>query len=177
MSWDWLKWLGYGLLIAGILFALWKWGRPLWQALLQLWREIVAWWQGLIPAKQQEAEADESSEVDPHLPPKPFAWFSNPLHNPSNFRSMEEMIRYSFAALHSWAHEQKLGRHPDETPTEFAQRLGASIKHAHQDIRKLTDLYSVITYARVQAPTTSETILRNFWNRVTATQYQPAEAD
>lgn len=177
MSWDWLKWLGYALMAAGILFALWKWGRPLWEALLQLWREIVAWWQGLIPAKAEVPAAENVNEDDPRLPPKPFAWFSNPLHNPSNFRSMEEMIRYSFAALHSWAYEQKLGRNPDETPAEFAQRIGATVKHAHQDIRKLADLYSVITYAQVNAPGSSETILRNFWQRVTANQYQPAEAE
>lgn len=168
-SWDWLKWLFYGLMLAGVVFALWKWGRQLWDALLQIWREIVAWWQGLLPQKEQGQSASEIPDPESTLPPKPFAWFTNPLDNPGNFRSMDDMIRYSFAALHSWAYEQRMGRKPDETPTEFAQRLGQSFKHAHQDIRKLADLYSVVTYARVNAPNSSETILRNFWQRVATT--------
>ena len=81
---------------------------------------------------------------------------------------MEEMIRYSFAALHSWAYEQKMGREPHETPSEFAQRLGQSFKHAHGDIRKLAELYAVVTYAKVNTPGSSETILRNFWHRINA---------
>ncbi|HQR07718.1 MAG TPA: DUF4129 domain-containing protein [Gemmatales bacterium] len=165
-SFDWLKWIVYGLMLAGILFALWKWGRQLWEALKQIWRDIVAWWQNLLPQKQDEPQVGEIPDPESNLPPKPFAWFSNPLSHPNNFRSMEEMIRYSFAALHSWAYEQKLARQPNETATEFAQRLGESFKHAHQDIRKLADLYSVVTYARVNTPSSSETILRNFWLRV-----------
>lgn len=167
-SWDWLKWIGYGLMLAGLLFALWKWGRQLWLALQQMWREVLAWWQGLLPKREDAVTGTEIPNPESNLPPRPFAWFSNPLHNPGNFQSMDDMVRYSFAALHSWAYEQNMGRQPDETPTEFAQRLGQSIKHAHQDIRKLADLYSVVTYARVSAPTSSESILRNFWARVGA---------
>ena len=165
-SWDWLKWIFYALILAGILFAIWKWGRYLWETIVQMWREFLTWWNVLLPGHQQKENTSSSEELDSHLPPKPFSWYSNPLQNPGNFRSMEEMIRYSFAALHSWAYEQNLGRTPDETPTEFAQRLGASVKYAHQDIRKLSDLYSIITYAKVHAPASSETILRNFWQRL-----------
>ena len=156
----------YGIMLAGVIFALWKWGRQLWEALQQIWREIVAWWQNLLPKKDDEKQTTEIPDPESNLPPKPFAWFSNPLNSPNNFRSMDEMIRYSFAALHSWAYEQKLARQPNETATEFAQRLGESFKHAHQDIRKLADLYSVVTYAKVNTPSSSETILRNFWLRV-----------
>lgn len=166
-SWDWLKWLFYALLLGGILFALWKWGRQLWNGLLQIWKEILSWWYGLFPAQDKAKDSETNvPDVEANLPPKPFAWFTNPLLNPGNFRSMEEMIRYSFAALHSWAYENRLARQPDETPLEFAQRLGQSMKFAHQDIRKLTDLYAVVTYANKQAPSSSEAILRNFWNRI-----------
>jgi hypothetical protein len=165
-SFDWLKWIMYGLMLAGVLFALWKWGRQLWEALKQIWRDIVAWWNNLLPQKNGEQQATEIPDPESNLPPKPFAWFTNPLLTPNHFKSMDEMIRYSFAALHSWAYEQKLGRMPQETPTEFAQRLGESFKHAHQDIRKLADLYSVVTYAKVNTPSSSEAILRNFWQRV-----------
>lgn len=164
-SWDWLKWIVYAAILLGILFALWKWGKQLWHALVQIWNEIVAWWRGLIPTKTDQNDT-QIPDPEAKIPPKPFAWFSNPLNNPSNFRSMDEMIRYSFAALHSWAYEQNLGRQPDETPSEFAQRLGQSVKHAHGDIRKLADLYAVVTYARVNTPNSSETIIRNFWQRI-----------
>lgn len=164
-SWDWLKWLVYAIMLGGIIFALWKYGRQLWQAILQIWNEILAWWRGLIPT-QSGIVGNQIPDPEAKVPPKPFAWFSNPLNQPGNFRSMEEMIRYSFAALHSWAYEQNLGRQPDETPSEFAQRLGQTIKHAHGDIRKLADLYSVVTYAKVNTPNGSETILRNFWQRI-----------
>lgn len=165
-SWDWLKWVMYAIMLAGVIFALWKWGRQLWEALKQIWRDIVAWWQNLLPKKDEDQQTSEIPDPESNLPPKPFAWFSNPLNSPGNFRSMDEMVRYSFAALHSWAYEQKLARQPNETATEFAQRLGESFKHAHQDIRKLADLYSVVTYAKVNTPSSSETILRNFWQRV-----------
>lgn len=167
-SWAWLKWLGYALLIAGVLFALWKWGKQLLEGIKQIWRDILAWFRSWIPQRKEDNDLMEIPNPESELPPRPFAWFSNPLNNPGNFRSMEDMIRYSFAALHSWAHEQHMGRQRDETPTEFAQRLGHSVKHAHQDIRKLADLYAVVTYARAHAPSSSETVLRNFWQRVGA---------
>ncbi len=72
-SWDWLKWIMYGIMLAGIIFALWKWGRQLWEALQQIWREIVAWWQNLLPKKDDEQQTTEIPDPESNLPPKPFA--------------------------------------------------------------------------------------------------------
>jgi hypothetical protein len=174
MDWDWLNWIVWALILAGVLFALWKWGKQLWAALVQIWREMLAWWAGLFkPDDKNAAAAADVPDPESNLPPQPFAWFTNPLLTPTRFKSMEEMIRYSFAALHSWAYEQNLGRHPDETPTEFAQRLGHYRQRVHQDVRKLADLYAVVTYARVQPPASSEAILRNFWNRLSEEPLRP----
>jgi hypothetical protein len=166
MSWDWLNWLVWALIIIGVVYALWKWGKQLWTALVQIWREILAWWRGLFGLGEEEQRDAELVDPESSRPPQPFAWFTNPLLTPGRFKTMEEMIRYSFAALHSWAYEQNQGRQPDETPTEFAVRLGQLRQRAHQDIRKLADLYAVVTYARAKPPAASEAILRSFWNRL-----------
>jgi len=165
-SWDWLNWIVYALIAAGVIFALWKWGKQIWAALSQMWREMLAWWNGLFGTKDQAGTEAELPDPESDIPPQPFACFSNPLLTPGRFKSMDEMIRYSFAALHSWAYEQNLGRQPDETPTEFAHRLGQQRQWVHQDVRKLADLYAVVTYARANLPASCEVILRNFWNRL-----------
>jgi hypothetical protein len=165
-SWEWLRWVIYALMVLGAIYALIRWGKQLWQALLAIWREILAWCRGLVPAGARGDNLTEIPDPEAEIPPQPFAWFSNPLLSPERFRSMEEMIRYSFAALHSWAYEQNLGRDKGETPTEFVQRLGQARDEQRQEIRKLAELYSVVTYAGARAPNSSETILRNFWDRV-----------
>lgn len=168
-SWDWLKWLVYGTLILGAIYGLYRWGKQLWLALVQIWQDILAWWRGLWPEKKPAAGSSEGiPEIDDHIPLRPFSWFSNPLLEPNRFRSMDEMIRYSFAALHSWAAEQNLGRQKGETSTEFAVRIGSVTEVCSNEIRKLADLYALITYAGRKAPASSETIVRNFWNRIPA---------
>jgi hypothetical protein len=174
-SWDWLKWLVYAALILGAIYALYRWGKELWLGLLQIWQDILAWWRGLwAGSKPNVALSEAVPEIDDNIPLRPFSWFSNPLLEPNRFRSMEEMIRYSFAALHSWAAEQNFGREKGETSTEFAVRIGAMTDACANEIRKLADLYALVTYAGRKAPASSETILRNFWNRIPAPMGQLA---
>ena len=60
--------------------------------------------------------------------PRPFADFRNPFADGSAAgRSPDDLVRYSFAALEAWAFEHDLPRRPDETPLEFADRVGADV--------------------------------------------------
>ncbi len=167
-AWDWLNWLVYAAMAIAAIYAIYRWGRQIWNALLQIWRDILAWWRGLLTFENKKTASTEIPDPESELPPQPFAWFSNPLLTPARFRSMEEMIRYSFAALHSWAYEQNLGRDRGETPAEFAQRLGHLRDRHQKEIKKLADLYAYVTYAGAKAPNSSEAILRSFWGGITA---------
>jgi hypothetical protein len=166
LSWEWVNWLIYVLFALAILYALWRWGKELWLTLVQVWREFLAWWGGLFALGRDAGDAPAIPDPESERPLPPFSWFTNPFLHPANFRSMEEMIRYSFAALHAWANDQNLGRDKGETPTEFALRLGEVRDQHQQEIRKLADLYAFVTYAGARAPNSSEAILKSFWGRL-----------
>jgi hypothetical protein len=86
------------------------------------------------------------------------------------------LVRYSFAALQSWAHERELGRQTDETPLEFTKRLGADLPALEADARQLALLYAHTVYARGSLPANSLEAVRQFWEKLELVAEQPLSA-
>jgi hypothetical protein len=145
------------------------WARNLLNALHALWARLFGG--GVTQPKE------EPSIVEPELVLRPFAAFHNPFRDGSAAkRSPRELVRYSFAALQAWAFERGLARADDETPLEFANRLGEELPALDEDVRKLAILYARVVYARGSLPAGSPAIVEQFWNQLEAMVEQPMSA-
>ena len=174
-----LKWIVLGLLaIAAIVLVVWfalkhlssahKWARDLLNAL-------AAFWRSLFGGGRQAEEASEQEEVPVEVVerPRPFADFPNPFNDGSApGRSPEELVRYSFTALEAWANDRDLPRGDDETPLEFAERLGEFVPTVEAEVRQLTGLYARLAYARRRLPDTCRPAIEQFWRRLEGPQTQ-----
>ena len=105
-----------------------RWARDLLNAL-------AAFWQSLFGGKRTDAiEAEEETPAEVVERPRPFDDYRNPFADGTATRqSPEALVRYSFAALEAWAYEQDLPRRDDETPLEFAHRLGESMPRVEDE--------------------------------------------
>ena len=85
-------------------------------------------------------------------------------------------MRYSFEALHSWAWERGLGRQPEETPIEFADRLVQDFPAMDTQTRRLASLYARVAYAHGRLTPASLGAVKEFWNRLQAVEEKPLSA-
>src|SRR5262249_43987177 len=136
-------------------------------------------WACLFGRKEKEtAAATETQPAEATTrPPRPFRSFRNPFDDGSAERlPPDEVVRYSFMALQAWAYERDLGREPDETPLEFAGRVGGEVPGLEEDARRLGTLYARAVYARGTLPASSLTAVRQFWEKLEAVVEQPLSA-
>jgi hypothetical protein len=76
----------------------------------------------------------------------------------------EELLRYSFEALESWARDRGLPREPGETPLEFAGRIGEEFPALDENVRQVAVLYAAVAYSRRSDVTAaSRDVLRGMW--------------
>jgi hypothetical protein len=80
----------------------------------------------------------------------------------------EDLVRYTFAALESWAWDQRLGRKPEETPLEFAERVSELTPKMAADLKRVGHLFAFVAYARGKLPASSTDALRQFWQKLEA---------
>ncbi len=162
-----LKWIVLAILaIIVALVVLWfaarhlsevsDWARRLFEALSAFWRSLFG---GSAPVT---ADIEEAVVVQER--PRAFAAFRNPFADGSAAgRSPDALVRYSFAALEAWAFQRDLPRRPDETPLEFAERVGAGVAALAADARQLTGLYARLAYAGRRLPEASRATVEAFW--------------
>ena len=119
----WLRALFVAAGVAALIYGLLRYGLTLLNALRDL---LASLFSGLFiqqPKKRTKAPDPAPNEQAP--PPRPFASFANPFDTGLDQRfSPNDLVIYSFEALEAWASEHKLGRSPEETPSEFVRRLG-----------------------------------------------------
>src|SRR5262249_2836606 len=174
-----LKWIVFGILGLIVLFFLLRaglrflanftsWAKNLLNALQNLWNSLF----GQRQSREEEAAAGEEAERRPR--PRPFAFFRNPfLDGRAERLSADDLAIYSFAALESWAWEQDLGRQPDETPIEFADRVSAEVPTLEAEATRLAGLYARVAYARGAQAAGSLALLRQFWERLERAAEKP----
>jgi hypothetical protein len=159
---------GYFLLKALANFM--PWARGLLDWLRNLWESLF----GKRPSAAEASANQLPAEEVPETPP-PFSSFRNPFHDGSAARMRpEQLVRYTFAALESWAWEQRMGRKPEETPLEFAERVGDITPKLAGDLKRVAQLYAFVAYARGKLPLASADPLRQFWQNMEARTPAPA---
>src|SRR5581483_6373164 len=134
-------------------------------------KALVDWlrnlWQSLCGGRSAAVEAEAAGEAaeEPRPALCPFAAYRNPFVTGAQL-SPEEVVRYSFEALEAFAQERELARGQDETPLEFAERLGAELPALEADVRRLAVLYARAAYARGRLSEESVLPLRQFWDKL-----------
>ncbi|MFT4589440.1 MAG: hypothetical protein ACI9VS_001982 [Candidatus Binatia bacterium] len=160
-----VKWLIYAALLAAALYFGIKHRKAIMASLRQFWANLIALFTGK-PKTVVVAEVDDSP---PELPP--FNAFSNPFATgAADSQSPEELVRYTFEALQAWAKERDLERPPDQTPIEFARRLGAYIPDLAYEAGRLTRMYSGFAYAGRTPPGDCSTVLQALWSKLTRSE-------
>jgi hypothetical protein len=165
-----LRWLVYGLLALVALYAL---GRMLWALLKHLanfsaWARslldsLQAWWRGVVGQRKTRAEPDSTGAVAPRVP---FSAYRNPFRTGAARMSPEQVVRYSFEALEAYARELGHERQPDETPLEFANRLGEERPALADDVLALSRLYTHIAYASTRLAPSAIGPVKRFWDNI-----------
>lgn len=129
----------------------------------KLCESLSAFWRSLFGGEAPERDLVEDAEVVQDQPP-PFSVYSNPFTDGSAQRkSADALVRYSFAALEAWAFEQALARRTDETPFEFAERVGIAEPPLASESNTLAGLYGRLAYARQKLPPESRAQIERFW--------------
>ncbi len=173
-----LKWIVFGLLAVAVVFFLLRSGLQFLANFTDWAKRLLAWWQGLFARSKapvgSPADEDELARI---APPRPFASFHNPfVDGRAEQLSPDELARYSFEALQSWAWERELGRQPEETPLEFAERLVVEVPALEADARRLASLYARVAYARGSLTRGCLGTLRQFWQRLDSLDEKPVSA-
>jgi hypothetical protein len=177
-----LKWLVFIVLALVVLFFIFRSGLKFlanftnWAR--QLLAALQAWWAGLFGKGAEKVQADLEAEMQARAKrPRPFAAFRNPFHDGSAEQlAPEEVVRYSFEALQSWAWERDLGRQPQETPLEFAERLIIEVPAMETEARGLAGLYARAAYARGRLNPGCLATVKQFWNRLETVEEKPLSA-
>ena len=110
--------------------------------LYQMRGQLLRWWHSLFGDKPDGSAGEDGSELSSlrAAPPRPFSSFANPIGRESDPR---RVVIITFQAFDAWARERGFSRRPDETPSEFAQRL-KSLSRQRLDAR---DLFGAIEQA------------------------------
>jgi len=162
------KWLFCGVLICVIGYWVWRSRAEVLGSLrrfLEGWREF---WRRLFGRKGGVAEQASDAEEGPEKKlTRPFSAFADPFAAGIAGRySPDELVRYSFDALEAWAREHGWARGPEETPHEFAQKLGSRDPSLAQAVRRLADLYCRVAYAPGTLPERSIAPLQQLWRQL-----------
>ncbi len=176
-----LKWIVFAVLaVIVIVFLLrgglcylanfFEWARRLLEALR-------AFWEGLF-GRRAVGSAAEGGEVEERRAPlRPFRFYRNPFQNGrADEMSPAELVRYSFEAMEAWAFEHDLPRMTDETPIEFADRVGCDVPALEADAKRLAALYARVLYAKGGVPATWRGVVEQFWEKLEVVAEQPMSA-
>jgi hypothetical protein len=160
------RWILNLILILAVMFIVIRYWRQLvtgFQQLLAGWREFLKRLFGRAPRPEDEAALAEAAAQ--RLPA--FADFPNPfVRAVHGVRTPEQVVAYSFRALEAWAVEQGSPRQPQETPWEFADRLGETFPEVARPTRELATLYARLNYANQQLPPACLPGVRTFWDAI-----------
>lgn len=160
------RWVLNLVLVLAVLYVVIRYWRQLvagFQQLFKSWRDFLAQLFGRKPSEPGEEEVAE--EARQRMPA--FAEFPNPFaQKVRGLTTPEEVVAYSFKALEAWAAEQGLPRQPQETPWEFADRVGESCTSVAKPVRELATLFARMNYGGQRLPATCLESVRAFWRSV-----------
>jgi hypothetical protein len=159
-----VKWLYYLVVFAFVGYLAWKYRdqvRNAIQGFLDAIRDLLARLRGGQPRSVQPASA-AVSETPP--PPRPFSAFPDPFTTgEANRWPPNQLVVYTFRALEAWGREHDCPRMEDQTPHEFAGRLGGTTDEIGREATRLADLYCAAAYSNRALAPASVQRLENLW--------------
>jgi hypothetical protein len=157
------KWLFYGAVICGGLFAAFIYREELmaaWQKLLAELNELWDWWFG----KKKTAADSAAQAAEVVAPPRTFASYVDPfLSGNAHGMSWPQLVRYTFEALEAWGRERACPRNTGQTPLEFAVALAGTQPQIASGVQMLAAWYGQLAYAPKAAAPASMEPLRQLW--------------
>jgi hypothetical protein len=164
-----LKWVIYALLVAFILYILWRHWAKLMATLKQMWQEFLNFWRALFGLKTSEPsdQSGSAAVASSVTPPRPFSAFRNPFASGKVDRmSLAELIVYSFEALQAWARDAGHERRPEQTPYEFARLLSEVAPVLSNEALETTRAYGRLAYAGQLPPAETIQVLERLWQQM-----------
>jgi hypothetical protein len=159
---NWFKTSINILFAATGLFILIRYRRELWQGLVALWHDLMSLFR---PNEKPATHTSAAPKARP--PPRPFSAFKNPFSRPGRSSlAPAELVRYTFEAMQAWATGHDTGRHKDETPLEFANRLGPEAPEAAEAIQLAACRYVELAYANREPAPDSLAGLEKLWRHM-----------
>jgi hypothetical protein len=153
--------VGVALAVLNYLAPFTDWARRLLDALRDWWANLFG--RKASPGRQPGEAAGETGPVRP----PPFTAFSDPFADgTAPGRDPAELVAYTFAALDAWAWDRGHGRRPDETPLEFAARLGEEYPDLAADLRRLAGRYARVAYSEGSLPADTPRLLEQVWDQL-----------
>src|SRR5262249_26685272 len=152
-----LKWLVFAVLALVVLYFVVRHGLKFLANFSDWAKQLLAalrnFWANLFGRREEEEHVPIGEPEVMARPPQPFAEYNNPFDSGSAQRqSPAELVKYSFSALEAFAREHERERLPDETPLEFATRIGIGSPELEKDAPRLAALYARLAYARGALP-------------------------
>jgi hypothetical protein len=143
----------------------------------RLLESLQAFWEGLFGRREAAAGGEEGEGEERRAAPRPFRFYRNPFHDGrAEQMSPAQLVRYSFEALEAWAFEHDLPRMTDETPIEFADRVGGDAPVLEVEAKRLAALYARVLYAKGGLPANWRAVVEQFWEKMGAAAEQPLSA-
>ncbi len=162
---NWPKSAAYAVLLALLLFLLIKNRHHLAVLIQTLWRALQDFWHGLFASKPSASV--QSVPVPRRSAPRPFAAFSNPFSSgQASAMPARDLIIYTFEALEAWAEGCGCGRQPEQTPFEFACRVGEQFPDCDPEVGQVGRLYAQVAYAGAAPPPCGD-VLERLWSKLT----------
>ncbi len=142
---DWLRWLGWALVAAVILYVVIRH----WREIVEALQELIASLRGLFQSTAKTRPRRQNAKLKGVVAAQPTLRFAD-LTNP--FRAGESVdpasaVQRTYEALELWAAERGSARAPESTATEFAHNLMNLYPELSEGIRRLTGIYTGMIYA------------------------------
>jgi hypothetical protein len=162
--------LYYLFFIVLIGYLLWRYWEQVLRAVTDFIQAIRDFWANLFGGGRESTETEEETAVAT-TPPRPFSDFTDPfLAGDATRYTPQELLEYTFQALQAWGREQGCVRDEEQTPHEYAVRLGMQDATVGREARRMADLYGIEAYSGGTLPRGQVQTLRSLWQALRSEQ-------
>lgn len=163
-----VKWVIYAAMAFAAIFLLIRHRRAVLEGLARFWADIKSLFAGLWGKKPRRKREDDSGESLPAaVATQPFEDFSNPFLTGRAARMpLDELVRYTYAALEAWAEEAGVPRSPDRTVKEFMAQLAEQSPRIEEEARRTGRIYERLAYSDLELPENTRDVMEAIWRRM-----------
>ena len=139
-------------------------------------QSLLDWFRSLFGRKARESRSNDVEVAAPEERGRanpPFDEFTNPFRPGTPRRDYPGLVRYTFSALEAWAEDRGAPRLAEETPREFAVRLGHAVEELDEPGYAVAELYTRTAYGRSAPASRPAAPLEALWSALEAAPRDP----